>query len=129
MRWPKFLASRDRSSKTRDGLVALFKSAAPAEAYTVSELAERLSTQGVEELATALAELTREHVVDQIFRVLSPKNRGGIADFERLDDVPDKIVDWRQDREVDVEPQMVRVLFRKHSPAINEVERAPGGGN
>jgi hypothetical protein len=115
MRWIKSLISRDEPNDLRQGLATFFGGAQPADLYTVPELAETVHATRVDGLLTALAELTRDRVVDQIFRVESPKNKGGIDDFNSLAAVPDKIFDWRQDREIDVEPRMVRVLFRKHA--------------
>lgn len=81
-------------------------------------MAEQLHVRTVSTLALALAELTRDHLIDQIFRVESPKNRGGIADYTKIEDVPDTIRDWRQDAEINVELRVVRVLFRMHSEAL-----------
>lgn len=115
MPWLKSLISHDSPSDVRRTVKKLFDRASPAEVYTLPQLADRLHVRAVDALVSALAELTREQVVDQIFRVESPKNRGGIGDFDRIEDVPDKIQDWRQDAEINVDPRMVRVLFRKHS--------------
>jgi hypothetical protein len=121
MRWIKSLVSRDDSNDLREGLATFFGRAQPAEEYTVPELAETVHATRMEGLLTALAQLTRDRVIDQVFRVESPKNKGGIDDFNSLAAVPDKIFDWRQDREIDVEPRMVRVLFRKHHDDENLV--------
>jgi hypothetical protein len=128
MSWLKSLTSRSSPSDVRRTVEKLFQRASPTEVYTLPQLAERLQVRAVGPLAAALADLTRDHVVDQIFRVESPKNRGGIDDFPRLEDVPDRILDWRQDAEIDVDPRMVRVLFRKHiqDTSVDPVESGRG---
>jgi hypothetical protein len=107
------LISRARLAEIRRGLLRLFNGAKESDEYTLPDLQEQLRQSHVEPLLPILAELTRDHVVDQVFRVLSPKH-GGIHDFPSLDAVPDRIYDWHQDREIDVEPRMVRVIFRRH---------------
>lgn len=118
MPWLRSLISPDRTSDVRRTVRRLFDRASPTEVYTLPQLAEQLHVSAVENLIAALAELTSEKVVDQVFRVESPKNRGGIEDFDRLEDIPDRIRDWRQDAEIDVDPHMVRVLFRKHARGL-----------
>ena len=118
MSWLKSLISPNSENNVRRDVERLFRRAAATEVYTLPQLAEQLHVQTVSTLALALAELTRDQIIDQIFRVESPKNRGGIADYTKIEDVPDIILDWRQDTEITVEPRMVRVLFRKHSEAL-----------
>ena len=118
MSWLKSLISPNNENNVRRDVERLFRRATAAEVYTLPQLAEQLHVRTVGTLALALAELTRDHIIDQIFRVESPKNRGGIADYMKIEDVPDTIRDWRQDAEINVEPRMVRVLFRKHSEAL-----------
>ncbi len=117
MSWLKSLISPNSENSVRRDVERLFHRASAAEVYTLPQLAEQLHVRTVSSLALALAELTRDRIIDQIFRVESPKNRGGIADYLKIEDVPDTIRDWRQDAEINVEPRMVRVLFRKHSEA------------
>jgi hypothetical protein len=115
MFWKRSQPSPSRSiSWLRKNLLRLFTEAAPGEVYTLAQLAERFDIKDVGPLATVLAELSRDQIVDQIFRVESPKNRGGIEDFPSLESIPDTIHDPRQDREIVVEPQMVRTLFTRH---------------
>ncbi len=91
-----------------------FRKAKPTDVYTISQISDELNAYNADALATALARLSAEQIVDQIYRVESAKSRGGIQDFTSLASVPDVIFDWRQDREVEVHPEMVRVLFRRH---------------
>lgn len=118
MSWLKSLISPNSELNVRRDVERLFRRAPATEVYTLPQLAEQLHVRTVSTLALALAELTRDQIIDQIFRVESPKNRGGIADYTKIEDVPDIILDWRQDTEINVEPRMVRVLFRKHSEAL-----------
>jgi hypothetical protein len=100
----------------RRGLLRLFGAAKDADEYTLPDLQDQLNQQRLDILLPVLAELTRERIVDQVFRVLSPK-RGGIEDFNSVDAVPDRIYDWHQGHDIDVEPRLIRVLFRKHKDA------------
>jgi len=128
MPWLKSLISPNSPIDVRRNVERLFRRASAAEVYTLPQLAEQLRVRTIGTLATALAELTRDHVIDQIFRVESPKNRGGIEDFNRIEDVPNTIRDWRQDAEIDVDPRMVRVLFRKHSEETLADQKEIGRG-
>ena len=85
MAWLKSLISPSSPDDVRRNVERLFKRASAAEVYTLPQLAERLHVSIVGPLVAALAELTRDRVVDQIFRVESPKNRGGIEDFDRIE--------------------------------------------
>ncbi|MGI4813528.1 MAG: hypothetical protein ACRYGG_09380 [Janthinobacterium lividum] len=129
MSWLKSLISPNNENNVRRDVERLFRRATAAEVYTLPQLAEQLHVRTISTLALALAELTRDHIVDQIFRVESPKNRGGIADYTKIEDVPDTIRDWRQDAEINVEPRMVRVLFRKHSEVLAHQNAGPEAEN
>ena len=117
MRWIKSLTSRVEDDDVRRALAKLFSKAKPSALFTVSDLARSTHAERMDVLIAALADLTRDRVVDQVFRVESPKNRGGIKDFESIESVPDMIYDWRQDQEISVDPRMVRLFFRKHDEA------------
>lgn len=111
-----FASQTTEEPDIRGNVKRLFLKASPQEVYTLPQLADRLQVTRIEPLVQALADLTRDHIVDQIFRIESPKNRGGIEDFTKLEDIPDSISDWRQGGlEIDVTPQLVKVLFRKHN--------------
>jgi hypothetical protein len=79
--------------------------------FTLTRLCELLRPQNREALASALGELVRQGVFKQVVRVVSPATQGGIKDFESLDAVPDSIHDWRSDREIEVTPELLRVVY------------------
>lgn len=124
MFWRKSRPSPSSSDQARlqKQLLGVFDRATEFEVYTLEQLAERLRAKKIDALVQVLAELSKKQKVDQVFRVESPKNRGQIDDFRSLDEVPDVIFDWRQDRDVEVEPNMVRVLFRKHQSGTDRSE-------
>jgi hypothetical protein len=125
MRWLSSFTSRSKAAGTRDLVARLFAKSSGEDVYTLTDIASQLHITSPSSLASALAELTKEHFIDQVFRVESPKSRGGIKDFDQLDDIPDEITDWRQgDLVIPVTPRMIRVLFRKHSPSTREVRTA-----
>ena len=113
---PTSLISAFKAATLRRGLLRLFGAAKDADEYTLPDLQNHLNQQRLDILLPILAELTRDRVVDQVFRVISPK-RGGIEDFPSVDAVPDRIYDWHQGHDIDVEPRLIRVLFRKHKEA------------
>lgn len=108
--------SRASLKDTRRRLERLFRDAASTDEYSLADLLSRLEQSRPDEVLPVLAELIGTGSIDQLYRVNSP-SRGGIHDFASLAEVPDRIYDWRQDREIDVEPRMIRVLFRKHEGA------------
>lgn len=114
MPWLKSLTSPSEADDPRKKLLSFFAATRPSEVYTLPEIAEKLEKWRSDVLVILLAELSRDRIIDQVFRVESPKNCGGIEDFYELSKVPDKIFDWRQRKEINVEPRMVRVLFRRH---------------
>ena len=79
--------------------------------YTLDRLADLLETNSREDLALILAELVRAGVLRLFVRVESPSSRGGIGDFDDIDKIPDTIHDWRTDRELQVTPEDLRVLY------------------
>jgi hypothetical protein len=125
MRWLKSSTSQSDSAVLRAKLLGVFSRASAADEYTLADLAATVEAPRTDALLGVLAELTRDHVIDQWFRVLSPKNKGGIEDFPSLEKVPDRIDDWRQGFEIDVNPGLVRVLFKKHTPAASDVGITP----
>lgn len=125
MRWLKSSTSRSDPAALRARLLGVFSRASAADEYTLADLAATVQAPRPDALLGVLAELTRDHVIDQWFRVLSPKNKGGIEDFPSLEKVPDRIDDWRQGFEIDVSPGLVRVLFKKHTQADSEVGITP----
>jgi hypothetical protein len=84
----------------------------PGEVYTFEHLYQEVSPSSPEVLALILSELVQRGFLEKLVRVESPSNRGGIKDFTSVTDVPEKIYDWRSDREIEVQPDDLRVLFR-----------------
>jgi hypothetical protein len=84
----------------------------PGEVYTFDHLYQEVSPSSPEALSLILGELTRRGILERLVRVESPSTGGGIRDFPSVLDVPDRIYDWRSGREIEVQPDNLRVLFR-----------------
>ncbi|SRR5713226_1529198 len=84
----------------------------PGEVYTFDRLYEEVSPPSREVLSLILGELVKRGVLEQLVRVESPSNKGGIKDFASVNDVPERIYDWRSAREIEVQPDDLRVLFK-----------------
>jgi hypothetical protein len=83
----------------------------PGEEYTFDHLYQEVSPRSPELLSLILTELVKQGFLEKLVRVESPQG-GGIGDFPSVADVPDTIYDWRSDREMEVQPQNLRVLFK-----------------
>jgi len=77
---------------------------------TFEHLVLHLRPTSKESLALILAELARIGAVRRVFRVES-RDHGGIQDFDNLQNVPDRIHDWRIDEDVEVTLDNVRVIY------------------
>jgi hypothetical protein len=80
--------------------------------YTFEYLFDTTGFVKPEDLALVLAELVSEGAIQKKVRVYSPSSGGGIGDFESVIDVPPVIFDWRADREVEVTPDNLSVIYR-----------------
>jgi hypothetical protein len=106
------------TSKFHEGLgttVRLNKLAShwhPGEVYTFDHLYQQISPSSATNLSLILAELVQQGFLEQIVRVESPSTQGGIKDFTSVKDVPERIYDFHADREIEVRPDNLRVLFK-----------------
>jgi hypothetical protein len=115
MFWRKSRPARaDSEQRLREAILGYFRNTSPNQAYSLSQLAGEFRLRELGPLVIVLAELSMNHQIDQVFRVESPSNLGGIADFPTLESIPRVIFDWHRDRNIEVERQMLRVLFKKH---------------
>lgn len=83
----------------------------PGESFTLDRLSDLIRPPSREDLALALAVLVNCGKLRQFISVESPVSRGGIAEFDSLDAVPNQIYDLRRDLEIDVTPDMLRALY------------------
>jgi hypothetical protein len=77
---------------------------------TFDHLVVKLAPNSVENLAVILAELTKLGLVRRFIRLESPRG-GGVEDYSSLEDVPERIHDWRTDEDIEVTPQNLRVFY------------------
>lgn len=82
------------------------------EVYTFDRLYDVVSPSSPQVLSLILSELVRRGILEEVVRVESPESHGGIGDFGSVEEVPDTIFDWRLNREIEVRPENVQVLFR-----------------
>lgn len=79
--------------------------------FTLDRLFDLVQPKTKEELALTLGELVQQGKIKQVIRVESPQTRGSIKDFNSLKDVPQFIHDWRTDRQIEVSPDDLVVLY------------------
>jgi hypothetical protein len=84
----------------------------PGEVYTFDHLYQEVSPSSPQALSLILGELTRRGVLQQFVRVESPFTGSGIKDYPSVLDVPGTIYDWHSDREIEVGPENLRVVFK-----------------
>lgn len=83
--------------------------------YTIEHLYQKIRPSSLETFTLILSELAHRGLIEKIIRLESPTTGGGIADYSTLLDVPDEIYDPRSDRQIEVRPENLRVLFKLHS--------------
>ena len=93
-------------------LQSFLHSVSGAPEYTFEHLYHNLAFRSPEVLALVLADLARAGVVAKTVRIESPRDRGGIADFSSLSQVPTEIDDWRTGQRLRVQPENLQVLFK-----------------
>lgn len=93
-----------------ESLGKLVGSGEPVE-LTFEYIATRVRATSIEKLAAILAELTNSGDLQRVVRVES-RDQGAIQDFESLQDVPERIHDWRIDEDIDVTPDRLRVIYK-----------------
>jgi hypothetical protein len=84
----------------------------PGEVYTFDHLYQQVSPSSAQALDLILAELTRQGVLQRFVRVESPSTGGGIKDFTSVLEVPGTIYDWHSNKEIEVGPENLRVVFK-----------------
>lgn len=82
------------------------------EVYTFDHLYQAVSPSSPDVFSLILNELVQRGVLERFVRVESPFGGGGIKDYSSILEVPTTIHDWRSDREIEVQPENLRVLFR-----------------
>ena len=97
--------------------------AAPGHEFTFEALYRFVQPPAPQELAAALARLVAQGTLRQIVRVESPTTHGGIGDYDSIQQIPDKLHDWRADGEIMVRPEDLRFLYipawkNSHSPSL-----------
>ncbi|HXO42744.1 MAG TPA: hypothetical protein VN999_14935 [Thermoanaerobaculia bacterium] len=96
-------------------LLDLLERSSPENEYTFPRLVDLVQPPTPANLAKVLAKLEQKGLVKRVFRVESPAVPGaGIRDFHSLADVTPMVYDDRQDIEIPVEPENLRVIYSLH---------------
>lgn len=83
----------------------------PGDVYTLDRLYDLVAPSSVQTLSLILGELTQRGILQQFVRVQSPTG-GGIEDFSSILDVPQTMHDWRTDKEIEVGPENLQIVFK-----------------
>jgi hypothetical protein len=78
---------------------------------TFEHLVAKLNPDSVTDLALILSLLESEGLLEQFVQVESPSSKGTIEKFRSLQEVPDRIHDWRTDQDIDVTPDRLRTVY------------------
>jgi hypothetical protein len=103
----RFYIGSDAFGRLQDTLA---KSRAGQE-YTFARLVQLTKPSSPERLSRLLTLLEKKGKIKRVVRVESPANTGGIADFPSFQEVPPEIYDWRQDVNIRVSPENLRVVY------------------
>ena len=79
--------------------------------YSLSALADIVHSESQEALAIALGDAIKRGMIQRVIRIVSPENQGGIGDYSSLNDIPNVVRDWRADRDMEVRPDNLRVVY------------------
>jgi hypothetical protein len=101
--------------RTIHRLESVLSKATPNQVYTFEHLYNKVSPSSAELLSLVLAELELRGILQKVIRLESPTTRGGLGDYSSIFEVPEVIRDWRSgNREIRVQPENLRVLFKVH---------------
>jgi hypothetical protein len=103
----KFHESRGTTRR----LERLASSWQPGDVYTLDRLYDLVEPSSMRVLSLILGELTRHGILQQLVRVESPTG-AGIKDFSSILDVPHTIHDSHSDRDIEVGPENLQVVFK-----------------
>ena|ERR1700730_10907097 len=93
-------------------LLDLLERSSPENEYTFPRLVDLVQPPTPASLAKVLAKLEEKGLVKRVLRLESPAVPGaGIRDFHSLADVPTVVYDDRQDIDVPVELEKLRVIY------------------
>jgi hypothetical protein len=96
----------------RERIVGVFRNAEAGEMFTLDDLADEVRAEKKDRVAFVLGQLASSNLIDQVVRIMSPVG-GGIQEYPSIDNIPDAIYDPFQLKEIEVEPSLVKVFFRK----------------
>ena len=85
---------------------------APGTEYTFGHLLYLLQPSSPEALALILQDFEEHGLLERLFRVESPRTKGGLGDFRSIAEVPSQMLDRYTDEEINVEPRLVKPIVK-----------------
>jgi hypothetical protein len=106
----KYPEERETLSRLND-LLAEDNPRRPHE-YPINRLYETLEPRSVLGLGQILAALVESGVLEKIIRLESPETGISIEQYSSLIEIPDKFYDATSDKEFEVHPEYLQVIYR-----------------
>lgn len=108
------LISRFPSEKAAvEKLYSLLSSAKPGESeFALSRLYDKAEPKSQQAFVRLIQILVECDVLEEIVRIESRYGSGGIQDFSSVDDIPNRLHDWRADRDIEVTPGDLHLIYR-----------------
>ena len=128
MFWRKSHRSVTEPDPLKERIVRFVRNARVGDMFTLDDLADEVKADKRDGVAFVLGELASTNAIDQVVRVESPAGGGGIREYPSIDNVPDAIYDPFQLKEIEVEPALVKIFFRKNASGGNSSSgsKSPG---
>ena len=98
----------------RDRILVLFSGPGYRE-YMFNDLLDQIKPRDQELLASVLAKLTRQHLIEKVIRVESTDTHTGIVEFPSVLEVPSEVHDVYNDIWRTVTPDMLWVIYKKRA--------------
>jgi hypothetical protein len=126
MFWKKSKSSRSEdNSPIKAKLLTIFRNARQGDVFTLDDLTERTQSPRKDAVAYWLSVLATSQIIDQIVRIVSPKNSGGITEYPTIDQVPNEIFDPYQNKDIRIEPDLIRIYFTRHKDDLSHETAEP----
>ena len=88
---------------------------------TQEKLLNALSMRPSTSTARLLKAMEDAGVLVKLVTVESPRGLGGIGEFASIDEVPQRIHDWRVDETIDVRPADIKVMYQVAAPVADRL--------
>jgi hypothetical protein len=116
MFWRKSRASVSDPDELMRRLRRVFNRAHERDLFTLDDLVNEVKAERKESVAFLLSQLASNEIIDEVIRVDSPRG-GGIREYKSINEIESPLFDPYQREDIDVEPKLIKVFFRKRSSA------------